>query len=68
MLRCVKKLGPKLSSVDIWRIYIYKSYKYANIPNILEGISSREFWTYVQHKIDIFTQNTNMNFIKGLIR
>ena len=21
-----------------------------------------------EHKIDIFTQNTNMNFIKGLIR
>ena len=31
---------------------------------IQEGISSREFGTYVQHKIDVFTQK---NFIKELM-
>ena len=31
-----------------------------------EGISSKEFWFCVSHKIDIFIPNTNFSFIKGL--
>ena len=52
-------------------VFFAKSSKHADVKekNVWfrsQGILSREFWTYVQHKIKIFTQNTNLSFIKGL--